>query len=657
MVYTGRIVFAFGVYDSGELEVYNLAEELARAKRPKKDAALERAQAWQARPVFSAAGRLPPYRRLRSGLLYACCRAPNISNTEGPMSTARRTASLISRSAGSGGKPQPFSALLRSVQEAGEDYEFYPTTDRMIAVVARHLDKSAKTLMDIGAGDGRILTRLAAHFGHPPDLYAVEKSTVLVQAQPENVIPVGTDLYEQNLACLPVDYLFSNPPYSAYETWACIIIESGHARKAFLVLPRRWTDNGAIALSLKKRGATVRILHSDDFYDAPRRARAIVDVVEVSYPLKDEGRGWGREVKDPFDIWFEEHISAFDQEDTSASDKTEYQLDQEALARIRHLTTIEDLVAAYNEEYGRMQENYQAIFKLDYALLKELGVSKDNVREGIKAKMAGLKSKYWTVLFERLDVITNRLSTATKARFLERLTGRVALAFTAGNAYAVVVWAIKNANRYFDEQTVALYRELSTFDGVMNYKSNVRTWAKDDWRYLRHDEEGRRPTHYALEYRIVVTRWAAIGSGAEWQYEYPYNLSKWCHELLADVVAVLHNLGFPTHSPSSMSPERGQWCAGAWEDWYRIDEHAGERGEVLFQVKAHKNGNLHFRFLPEAMRALNVTAGRLLGWLREPADVVRELGYGAEEAKRLFGCMRVIAPKEAQRLLLGEGEE
>jgi len=547
-------------------------------------------------------------------------------------------------------KPQPFSTLLRSVQDAGEDYEFYPTTLTMIAAVARHLDKSAKTLMDIGAGDGRVLAQLAAHFEHPPDLYAIEKSTVLVQAQPENVIPVGTDLFEQNLACLPVDFIFSNPPYSAFETWACIIIESGHARKAFLVLPRRWKDNGAIALSLKKRGATARIIHPDDFYDAPRRARALVDVIEVSYPRKDGPRDWGHEVKDPFDIWFDEHISTFDQEDASAADKADYQLGQEALARVRHLTTIEDLVAAYGEEYARMEANYQAIFKLDYELLRELGVSKDNIREGIKAKMAGLKSAYWTVLFERLDAITNRLSTATKAKFLERLTGRVALAFTAGNAYAVVIWAIKNANRYFDEQTAELYRALSTFDGVSNYASNRRTWAKDDWRYLCRDEEGKRPTHYALDYRIVVVRWAAIGNG-EWQFDYPQNLSKWCHELLADVVAVLHNLGFPSHSPGSMSPQRGQWQAGVWEDWYRIGEYSGE---VLFQAKAHKNGNLHFRFLPEAIRALNVEAGRLLGWLREPADVVRELGYGAEEAKRLFGCTRTIGPGSA-RLLLGEG--
>lgn len=537
-----------------------------------------------------------------------------------------------------------FAALLKSVQDSDQDFEWYPTTARMIDVVARRLDKGAESIMDIGAGDGRVLTALAARFETPPALYAIEKSQILIQAQPGDVIPVGTELFEQNLACLPATYLFSNPPYSEFETWACMVIESGHARKAFLVLPQRWKENEGIALSLKKRGASAKVIHSDDFHDAPRQARAKVDIVEVTYPLKDD-RCWSKEVKDPFDIWFDENISTFDQEDDGDSDRTNYELERQAIARVRHLSTIEDLVEAYREEYERMEANYRAIFQLDYALLKELGVNKETVREGIKAKMAGLKSKYWTVLFERLDAITNRLSTATKAKFAERLTGRVALAFTEGNAYAVVIWAIKNANKYFDEQTVSLYRALSTFENAMLYKSNVRTWGKDLWRYSRHDPEDQKPSHYALDYRIVVKQWRAIGDG----WDYPGDLSKPCHELIADIIAVLFNLGFPALGRRSTDIK---WRSGEWRDWYRV----GEPGAILFQIKAFKNGNVHLRFAPEAMKALNVTAGRLLGWLRGPADVVRELGYSQEEAASLYSCMQQITPGSA-RLLLGAGRE
>jgi methylase of polypeptide subunit release factors len=171
----------------------------------------------------------------------------------------------------------PTGVTLKAVQDAGEDFEWYPTTKRMIDVVARRIPTDAQSLMDIGAGDGRVLAEIAQQCRiaaveremrafrerykektpaemeetrrdllareRGPELYAIEKSTVLVQAQPETVTPVGTDLFEQNLACLPVDYIFSNPPYSQFETWASTIIESGYAKRAFLIIPQRWADS------------------------------------------------------------------------------------------------------------------------------------------------------------------------------------------------------------------------------------------------------------------------------------------------------------------------------------------------------------------------------------------------------------------------------
>lgn len=527
------------------------------------------------------------------------------------------------------------SVLVDSVKAADEDFEWYPTTSRMVEVVCRHLDKHASSILDIGAGDGRVLKQLAARFEYPPTLYSIEKSTVLIQAQPESVVPVGTDLFEQNLACLPVDYIFCNPPYSQYDTWACMVIESGYARKSFLVIPSRWIDHGGIQQALKKRGATARVIHTDDFLDAPRKARAVVDIVEISYP-KDK---WGQKPADPFDTWFDENISTFDEEKPSDW-YAEQEAAQRELARVRGLNSITEMCETYREEYERMEANYRAIFELDYALLKELGVNKEAVREGIKKKMAGLKAKYWQLLFERLSAVTDRLSTATKTKFLDKLLGQAILAFTESNAYAVVLWAIKNANCYLEEQTVALYKELSTFDGAMNYKSNQKTWKKDGWRYILRNEEDR-PTHYALDYRIVLERYRAIGYES---YDYINNLARDCHNTIADVIAVLFNLGFPAYGARSQDR---LWHAGEWQDWYRM----GNRDEILFQVKGHKNGNLHFRFLPAAIKALNVEAGRLLGWLRDPGDVVEELEYTFEEAGKWYGCIRAISTGNAQKLL------
>lgn len=530
-----------------------------------------------------------------------------------------------------------FNALLNRVQKAGEDFEWYPTTDAMIAAVAQRIPTDANSLMDIGAGDGRVLLKLAEKCEDcEPDLYAIEKSVVLIQAQPENVIPVGTDLFEQNLACLPVDYIFCNPPYSEFELWVSMIIESGHAKKAFLVIPRRWKDSREIAAAIKKRGASTRVIHSGDFQsNADRTARAVIDIVEVSYPMKNER--YNSEVKDPFDIWFDQNISTFDAEEPEDYG-AERRREQQELARIREYDTIADMVEGYEEEYARMEENYKAIFKLDYALLKELGVNKNAVRDGIKVKMAGLKSKYWSLLFERLETITSRLSTATKATFLRKLTGRTALAFTESNAYAVVLWSIKNANKYFNEQLIQLFRDLSTFEGVLNYKSNQRTWQGDGWRYKAADH-----SHYALDYRIVVQRYGAIRT-ERFAYDHPGGLNKGCHELIDDVIAVLYNLGFL--STGIRSRDR-VWCSGGWQNWYAND------GSIVFQVKGFKNGNLHFRFMPDAIKALNIEAGRLLGWLRSPQDVETEMGYTAEDAARFFNSTQLITPSNVK--LLGDG--
>lgn len=535
-----------------------------------------------------------------------------------------------------------FSSTLAAVQSAGEDFEWYPTTDRMLDVVARRIPVDAESIMDIGAGDGRVLRKLGERCPNAK-LYAIEKSLTLLQSQPENVIPVGTDLLEQNLACLPVDFIFCNPPYSEFELWVNVIVESGHARKAFLVIPRRWNEDGSIRAALERRGATATVIGSDDFFDGVRRARAVVDIIEIHYPLKDDW-GYSDEVADPFDTWFDQNISTFDSED-SGDYAAKQAREQQELARIRALDSIPDLVEAHDEEYARMEENYRAIFRLDYALLKELGVNKCNVRDGIKVKMAGLKSKYWSLLFERLDTITSRLSTRTKAKFLEKLTGRSSIAFTESNAYAIAIWAIKNANRYFAEQTVQLFRDLSTFDGVRNYKSNLRAWEKHGWRYQAEEHD-----HYALDYRFVVVRYAAIFDDATFgRYNYPGNLYKGCHELIADVRAVLNNLGFVTMSQSSFERE---WVAGEWQSWHLAG--SGLDG-ILFQVKAHKNGNLHFRFLPDAIKALNVEAGRLLGWLQSPAEAEAELGISADEAKRFFGGMRMIEPSRVKLLAGSQG--
>lgn len=520
------------------------------------------------------------------------------------------------------------SKTVSLLKENGQDFEWYPTTPAMIAAVVEHTSPDMRSILDVGAGDGRVLKSLLVKSPHAK-MYGIEKSQILIQAQPDNVIPIGTDLFEQNLACLPVDVIFCNPPYLEFEEWSCKIISEGYAQDAFLVIPRRWKESKLIAEALKKRGATARVILSSDFHSADRKSRAVVDVVEITFPKKRYGSS--RDVQDPFDVWFDQNIDTFKKADEEGPTETER---RDELKRRHAHSSIDDMVAAYREEYQLLENNYRAIFALDYDILKELGINKANVRDGLKKKMADLKIKYWHILFDRLGAITSRLSTDSKKSMLEKLTANTSVEFTATNAYAVVLWTIKNARQYFDDQLIDLFKSLSTFENAHRYKSNQRTWEKDGWRYIdSRDKEyaHRAPTHYSLDYRIVVEKSYAIyvsdGLFTSSRYDYPGNLSTRCHELIADVIAVMSNLGFSTSSQNSRDRE---WESGKWQDWHLSGD------DVLFQMKAFKNGNVHFRFKQEAIRALNIEAARLLKWVRSAEEVVTEMGYTKQEAKKYF---------------------
>jgi hypothetical protein len=364
----------------------------------------------------------------------------------------------------------------------------------------------------------------------------------------------------------------------------------------------------------------------------------VVDIVEVSLPAEDEDDYSSDKVKDPFDIWFDQNIDTFDREGGAEGGRSRTRGAGEAPAPD---DDIADMVEAFNEEYARMEENYRAIFKLDYALLKELGVNKEAVREGIKEEDGGPEKQ---ILATAVRTARRRRQPAqhgkTKKSFLEKLNGRsTPIAFTSGNAYAVVLWAIKNANKYYDEQLVQLFRDLSTHDGVMNYKSNQRTWQTDGWRYMNDGRENPN-THYALDYRIVVKAYRAIELGFDGKSR--GQLADNARDIIADAIAVMGNLGFtwdgnlPTHLR--------RWESNVSHTYYGSDD------EPLFEVKAFKNGNLHLRFKPDAIRVLNVEAGRLLGWLRSPADVVAELGYSPEESQSCFKSNHQILPTNLKLL-------
>ena len=114
--------------------------------------------------------------------------------------------------------------LLSAVVGTDQDFEFYPTTDQIIAAINHDMASSFKrgntlprisengpSLLDIGAGDGETLLKLKAS-----KRYAIEKSIPLLDAMPPNISVIGTNFDEQQLIDKEVDVIRANG--STYRT-------------------------------------------------------------------------------------------------------------------------------------------------------------------------------------------------------------------------------------------------------------------------------------------------------------------------------------------------------------------------------------------------------------------------------------------------------
>jgi len=192
-------------------------------------------------------------------------------------------------------------------------------------------------------------------------------------------------------------------------------------------------------------------------------------------------------------------------------------------------------------------------------------------------------------------------------------SGQSPIDFTPSNVYAVAIWIIKNANKYFDEQLIDLYKELSAKENIKNYKSNQTTWEQDRWRYNQQYK-----SHYCLDYRLIFSRggWGWSGRG----------LSESTIDLIDDLMTVATNLGFDGQSSQSFGwdkePEAGQKQEFFMRPNWKNDNTA--KSTLFMETRFYKNGNVHLKLNQEFMKALNVEARRLLGWIKSPQEVVEE---------------------------------
>ncbi len=545
-----------------------------------------------------------------------------------------------------------FTTVLERVRESGQDFEWYPTTREMLEVVAKDIAIEFKadyddkvrsfSVLDIGAGNGSALQILSELTNNLGQKYAIEKSKILVDSLPSDVFVVGTDFHQQTLIDKQVDVVFCNPPYSEYDEWMRKIVTEANCRLVYLVVPQRWKDNAEIVSMINRRCdlkesagplfedddnvdqpwrkryyGECEVLASMDFEDSEfRKARAVVDIVKIKF--KD--MGFRQEMKldvNPFDLWFE---STFKINADKPREVRERGHDAQSLHElVKGQNVIERLEALYLDDFARLLGTYRDLEKMDANLFRELGVDLAQVKGGLRSKIAGLKNLYWSELFANFDAITNRLTSKSRKALLDKLTAHTSIDFTADNAYAIVVWAIKNANAYFDEQLKDVYLQVSAKECMVNFKSNHRI-VTDEWRYTRSEW-----THYTLEYRLIMNRWRCFDSSGYEKYDYPNGLYRDTHEILNDLCTIAKNLGFDVVTNSLDL----QWTPGSVNEFYLAD------GSLFMDVRAFKKGTVHVRCDQAFMRRFNIEAARLNGWVKSPKEAAEETGI--EGAAELYG--------------------
>jgi hypothetical protein len=269
-----------------------------------------------------------------------------------------------------------------------------------------------------------------------------------------------------------------------------------------------------------------------------------------------------------------------------------------------------------------LQKMFLSVCDLDPAILSELNINKEGLKESLKLKIEGLKNKYWRELFTNYKKISSRLTHKSRKKLFDKLTSEISIDFNLSNVYAVTIWVIKNANDYYNSQLIDTLEKLITKANVKLYKSNKRVYTDKEWRYTWKPEDLQK---YSLELRLVLNRVGGLNTDSFYGIN---NLNKTAIEFLDDLLVIINNLGFS-------SIETAQNITKEWKSNKTETFHTKE-DTILMEVKAFKNGNLHIKFNQEIIRKLNVEFGRLKGWLHNPIQASEELNIPIKQTEKLF---------------------
>jgi len=526
--------------------------------------------------------------------------------------------------------------IIKRLKENNQDFEFYPTTNEILKDLLSDMEiyeNNHIDFLDVGCGNGKVFNYINSNIPENSSIscYGIEKSKILIDSLPENIFILGTDFNKQTFIDKKMDVIFCNPPYKEFQLWMMKLISESFCKQLYLVIPERWKNNKEFLSMAEQRQFNYKIIGSYDFLESEdRKARARVDLVVFRQKS-------GYRVDDPFENWFNTNFEI-------KAKKSEYGFTSEHDMKekinnklVKGQSLVNRLEEMYKEEQGKLLSTYKSLENIDYAILKELDVNIPAVKEALKNKISGLKNVYWSLLFDNLTAITDRLTKYSRETILKKLMSHTSVDFSAENSYPIILWAIKNSNNYFDSQLLDVYMRISDVKNIINYKSNKRI-IDDTWRYARTDH-----THYKLDYRIIVSPVSNNFKSDGFYHNYINNLNCISHSMLDDICIIGMNLGFNIiDNASSFEWEPSKTCE------FRYTENNKEK--TFMAVKAYRNGNLHIKFNIDFMRKFNIEASRLNKWVKSPKEAADEMDIDIKHVNEFYNSNIKLESKNVKLL-------